>query len=246
MQAWLENNTEEYTLLSDENGFRLRFTFQDATIGLLDVSEIAFPEYKNQYLNLALVMARLSSMAIINARMFQQVQESAHTDDLTGLSNRRFFYLTAQKEWERAERYGRPLSAIMFDIDHFKQINDTYGHVTGDKLLIALANRCRNALRATDILSRYGGDECILILPETGITEARHVAERLRMNIASAPFETDGHTLTITISLGIATLGANCTSLDELIRHCDEALYRAKRAGRNRIEMGQGELSETN
>lgn len=237
MQAWLENNTEEYTLLVDENGFRLRLTFQDETIGLLDVSDIAFPEYKHQYLNLALVMARLSSMAIVNARIFQQVQESANTDDLTGLSNRRFFFLTAQKELERAERYGRPLSAIMFDIDNFKEINDTYGHVTGDKVLIALADRCRTALRTTDILSRYGGDEYILILPEINTPEAHQVAERLRNDIASTPFETDGHTLTITISLGIATLGTNSSSLDELIRHCDEALYRAKAGGRNQTKI---------
>jgi len=236
MQAWLEKNTDEYTWLSDEKGFRLRLTFQDATIGLLDVSEIAFPEYKHQYLNLALVMARLSSMAIVNARMFQQVQEFANTDDLTGLSNRRFFFLTAQKELERAERYGRPLSAIMFDIDHFKQINDTYGHITGDKLLVALSDRCRKVLRTTDILSRYGGDEYILLLPEIDTAEAHLVAERLRKDIASTPFETDGHTLTITISLGIASLGSKCSSLDELIRHCDEALYRAKANGRNQTK----------
>ncbi|MDO8671734.1 MAG: GGDEF domain-containing protein, partial [Dehalococcoidia bacterium] len=236
VQTWLVNDSEEYAWLPERNGFRLRLLYQAATIGLLEVAEVAFPNHRREYLNLAMAMARVCGMAVANARLFQQVQLSANTDSLTGLFNRRFFFQLSGTEWERAQRYGKLLSAIIFDIDHFKRVNDVYGHVAGDHVLTSIAGRCRGTLRSSDILGRYGGEEFIVLLPETNLSEAYELAERLRRTVAAVPFEPDGRALTLTISLGVATLDTSCASFDDLVCRCDEALYRAKAYGRNQTQ----------
>jgi diguanylate cyclase (GGDEF)-like protein len=233
LQAWLASNAEAHAWLPDGNGFRLRLMYQAATVALLEVAGVTFPEYKHQYLNLALAMARLCGLAVVNARLFQQVQQAANTDALTGLFSRRFFFQLAEAEWARAQRYGRPLSALMFDVDHFKQVNDTYGHGAGDRVLALLADCCRHTLRASDVCGRYGGDEFVVLLPETVPPNAFALAERLRRSIAAASIVGSGHPLRVTISLGVAALNPQCASLDDLLNRCDKALYVAKARGRN-------------
>lgn len=166
-------------------------------------------------------------------RLYARVQKLSVTDPLTGLYNRRGFFKAGQHEMKRAERYGHPLSTIIFDLDHFKKVNDTYGHTVGDRVLEAVASRCKGALREVDIFGRYGGEEFAVLLPETTLDDAYGVAERLRHS-AAEPIEAGEVTLTVTISLGVAASGKDTAELHDLLRRADRALYEAKASGRNR------------
>jgi len=186
------------------------------------------------------MMMRLTAdiaIALTNAQLFEQVHQLSITDELTGLYNRRHFFALAEREFERARRYGRPLSTILLDVDHFKQVNDTYGHAVGDQVLRAVARRCRAALREIDVLGRYGGEEFVAILPESELGSARQTANRLRHSIADAPVDTDHVPLKITISLGVACLREDCLDLATLLNQADAAMYAAKRAGRNCVHL---------
>ncbi|MFW5857464.1 MAG: diguanylate cyclase [Planctomycetota bacterium] len=157
------------------------------------------------------------------------------TDDLTGLQNRRHFNEIFDLETRRAMRYYHPLSVIMLDIDHFKEVNDTYGHPAGDRVLQKLGQILRDHLRETDIIARYGGEEFIMALPETTPEIAHRVAERLRERIENESFGTEnGKPLQITVSIGLVSRLGQLDAKD-LVASADEALYRAKRAGRNRV-----------
>jgi diguanylate cyclase (GGDEF)-like protein len=152
--------------------------------------------------------------------------------------NRRHFFDLARREIERSRRSGKPLSIILFDLDHFKKINDTYGHPAGDEVLQHVAEHCQAALRFEDILARYGGEEFIVLLPETGLEPAEVVAERLRQVVETAPFTVCGQNVTITISLGVAGLPPGKeTTIEELLSLADSALYISKQSGRNRVSV---------
>jgi len=131
----------------------------------------------------------------------------------------------------------RELSVLMLDIDNFKEINDTYGHLTGDRVLTSLASFLRRELRQIDLLGRYGGDEFIALLPETDLVSAKQVGERLRMNITKTVLVSDPNPIQITISVGVATLGDQNDDLKKLIQRADQALYHAKESGRNQVEI---------
>jgi diguanylate cyclase (GGDEF)-like protein len=165
----------------------------------------------------------------------------ATRDELTGLSNRRHFLELASRAFDQALRYRRPLSAIMLDIDRFKDINDTFGHAAGDRILAQVGDRMRAVMRKVDILGRYGGDEFIIFLPETSQEGARRLAERLRAALALQE-DGEGSQTEITASMGIAcTYGESADlTLDELIRRADQALYQAKQSGRDRVCMYGG------
>jgi diguanylate cyclase (GGDEF)-like protein len=179
--------------------------------------------------------ANQAAIAIENARLFSQVQQLAITDTLTSLYNRRYFFEFATKEFERARRYTRPLSVMMLDIDRFKQVNDIYGHLIGDHLLSELAARCKETLREADVMARYGGEEFVVMLPETPVNLAFLAAERLWMAIAAIQLDVEGHKVAISVSLGVAGLDPGCRNLEALIERADQALYRAKKAGRGQI-----------
>ncbi len=185
--------------------------------------------------HLLLALANLAAVAIEKVQLLEQVQRLAITDELTGLHNRRHFFELAEREFERASRYGRPLSAVMLDIDHFKRVNDTHGHAVGDQVLQALAARFRANVRDIDLLGRYGGEEFIALLPEVGLESARVAAERLRQSVAETPIGTAAGPLSVTVSLGVASAAPDCPDLPTLLRLADEALYAAKKAGRNRV-----------
>jgi diguanylate cyclase (GGDEF)-like protein len=176
-----------------------------------------------------------AAIAIENARLFDAVQQLAVTDSLTGLFNRRHFFDQAEREFQRARRYRRPLCAIMLDIDHFKRVNDTYGHAAGDQVLRAVAMRCRKSLREVDILGRYGGEEFVALVPENDLPGTREAAERLRQHVAETPIDTSCGPVAVTISLGVAVCAENCPELAALIAQADQALYAAKNAGRNQV-----------
>ncbi|MBZ4422730.1 diguanylate cyclase [Myxococcus sp. RHSTA-1-4] len=177
------------------------------------------------------------------ARRREELLALSRTDALTGLFNRRYFEERLNEEFARSRRYGSPLSLVMLDIDHFKRINDTFGHPFGDQVLKAVAQTARARLREVDLLARYGGEELIAILPETGPEDALKVCERVREAIASLGLEQpspDGppREVRLTASLGVATApAAGLTSAEELLRAADVSLYAAKGAGRNRVHQ---------
>jgi diguanylate cyclase (GGDEF)-like protein len=163
----------------------------------------------------------------------------ASTDSLTGLTNRRRFLEIAERELARSRRYGSALALVLVDLDHFKAVNDRFGHLAGDQVLIAAAQALARGLRTVDVIARHGGEEFAILLPETDAAGAREVAERASRLLASTeiPVET-GPSVTITASMGVASArGPEPLSLDELLRRADAALYAAKRAGRDRVEV---------
>lgn len=208
--------------------------FQGMLMGSLNLEADQPGVFSVEHLESAREVADSLAIAIRQAKLSEQVRHLAITDELTGLFNRRHFFELGFREFERAQRYNRPLSAIMLDIDHFKQVNDRFGHVTGDQVLRAVAQRCQETLRDIDILGRYGGEEFAVLLPETDLDEGFLVAERLRLNVAGAPFSTSQETVQITISLGVARATPRVPDLQTLLEHADAAMYAAKQSGRNR------------
>ncbi len=202
-------------------------------IGFLTLDNHIAGAYSADTAKLALVFANQAAIAIENACLFEQVQRLAVTDPLTNLHNRRYFFEVAHREMERARRYESPLSLIMIDIDRFKDVNDTHGHLIGDLVLRHIAERLKAQLREIDVLCRYGGEEFVILLPDTNLEAAYQVAERLRQTIVQTPIQADGKQVKVTTSLGVAYMDADCHQIDELIRYADQALYQAKSAGRN-------------
>ncbi|HVF85527.1 MAG TPA: GGDEF domain-containing protein [Abditibacteriaceae bacterium] len=175
-------------------------------------------------------------------RIFQlelELEHLANTDGLSGAFNRRHFTYRAQKELERAQRYGHPLSLLIMDIDHFKRINDTYGHSAGDLTIRALVETCRGLLRNSDFLGRIGGEEFAILLPESTLEAATQIAARLRESLGRVelPLQNKNATLAMTVSIGVASLQIGDT-FETLMQRTDDALYKAKDEGRNRIFVG--------
>jgi diguanylate cyclase (GGDEF)-like protein len=207
------------------------------TIGIVDADPKR--QFTQHDLNLLNLFAQQAAIAIHNAQLHAEVHQMAVTDSLTKLYNRRGFFELGEREVERTRRSKRPLAAIMLDIDHFKQVNDSYSHAVGDQVLQELANRCKARLRRTDLLGRYGGEEFAILLPETDEESAIKVAERLRKTIEKKPVETDRGAISITISLGVTTANENAPELAILLDHADTAMYAAKQAGRNRVSVNR-------
>jgi diguanylate cyclase (GGDEF)-like protein len=164
-----------------------------------------------------------------------ELETLATTDSLTGISNRRHLLTLAEREFQRAQRYRHPFSILMLDIDHFKSINDTYGHATGDEALKLMADVTRNALRQVDIFGRFGGEEFVVFLPETPLPDAVTVADRIREAIASVSVAMDDAAIRMTVSIGVATYQTEEPNLDTLLMRADKALYEAKQRGRDRV-----------
>jgi diguanylate cyclase (GGDEF)-like protein/PAS domain S-box-containing protein len=188
------------------------------------------------------MFATQAAIAIRNARIYKQIEQTAVTDVLTGLFNRRGFLQLGEREFDRAMRLGRPLAALLIDIDHFKAVNDRFGHHTGDQVLQALAACLGRNSRAIDVAGRYGGEEFVLLLPDTLPAEAIRIAERLRESIAkillpAVPLEgaLPETVIGVTASIGVAALTPETRDLAFLIDRADQAQYRAKNAGRNRV-----------
>ena len=166
-----------------------------------------------------------------------ELEQQALTDYLTNLYNRRYFMLRGMEEFKRVDRTGLPMALLMMDIDEFKHVNDSYGHETGDMVLRQIAAVLKSSLRATDVLGRMGGEEFAVLLPDTPLSDAALLAERIRISVANTSLETSDHSLTIsiTICVGIAAYELEMGNIDDLLRNADRALYYAKNNGRNRI-----------
>jgi diguanylate cyclase (GGDEF)-like protein len=180
------------------------------------------------------------SLEVVNMELrfaFEHEQHMARTDILTGVNNRRNLFELAEHEFEVAKRYKQPLSIIMFDLDHFKNINDTYGHSVGDKMLERVAQVTHAQLRDVDIIGRYGGEEFVIVLPVTNAQKASLLAQRILEDVSAIRLHTDHGPAAVTLSIGIAeTIHApQDESVETVIRRADEAMYAAKQAGRNRV-----------
>jgi diguanylate cyclase (GGDEF)-like protein len=183
---------------------------------------------------------RMLTYANVTARVHhaEDLEDLATHDPLTGLYNRRQFIALAEGEWERFLRYQRPLSLLVLDIDHFKAVNDRYGHEAGDRAIGHVADVCHAAKRASDVAARIGGEEFALLLPETSLADACTLAERIREAIFRRTFLADGgHPLSVTISIGTSEARLDQDGIPDLLRQADAALYEAKRAGRNRVAV---------
>jgi len=173
----------------------------------------------------------------------QKLIEKAIKDHLTKIYNRLYLEEEAVREIEKARRYSYPVSLIMFDLDEFKKVNDTFGHSRGDQVLITFANLLRSRIRGTDIPVRYGGEEFVVLLPYTYADEAYHVAERIRKEFENMEFNFDGNRFSLTVSAGVSAGRRGEYNLDELIAMADRAMYRAKEGGKNRVEVYSKELN---
>lgn len=176
----------------------------------------------------------------------EQMKEIAVRDQLTGLLNRRGFGEQSARAYATARRIDRPISVIMTDIDHFKAINDEFGHAAGDNALCHFAKILKVTRRADDILARMGGEEFAIVLPGTELDQCIRIAEELCKLLKEAPMIADGQTVTMTASFGVATLSLNDTCLTDAVVRADRALYRSKRAGRNRVDLESSQLMRTN
>jgi diguanylate cyclase (GGDEF)-like protein len=210
-------------------------------IGIISTQSYRAQAYANDDQELLEMLATHAAIAFENARQFADSQHLASTDSLTSIYNRRKFFELADREYKRAERYERPLAAFMMDLDNFKIINDNHGHPTGDQVLYEIAKICLYELRDVDLLGRYGGDEFTALLPETNISQASVIAERVRAQIEATPILLPGKiSVRTTMSFGVAALDKTCTSLSILIERADKALYESKHSGRNKVSVWSG------
>lgn len=215
----------------------LHLVHHDKIIGLLSISSKLANQYNESSVRLVEAFGSEVSIIIENDRLLQEFRDASIHDSLTGLYNRRQFFKVGLIEFERAKRYHHPLSAIMMDIDFFKRVNDTYGHLTGDQVLSWFARTCMENKRTSDIVCRYGGEEFAFLLPETSLENATHVAERLRQEVSRQTIPTSKGDISITCSIGVATSSDGLANLEQLLDHSDEALYSAKNSGRNRVNI---------
>lgn len=165
----------------------------------------------------------------------EEIYRLTTVDGLTQISNKRFFMESLEREIARAHRYQRAMSLAMFDIDHFKRINDTYGHLAGDYVLKQLASAVKQKIRREDLFARYGGEEFAIILPEITLAAALTFSEKVRQVVEEHEFRFENTSIDVTISMGVADADADVRDVDELIKRADERLYAAKAAGRNRV-----------
>ncbi|HEU4409332.1 MAG TPA: GGDEF domain-containing protein [Polyangiaceae bacterium] len=171
----------------------------------------------------------------VESQYHEEIYRMTIFDGLMQVYNRRYLYEALEREIIRARRHGRDLSVVMFDIDHFKQVNDRYGHLAGDFVLKELARVVQSRIRRDEVFARYGGEEFSLVLPETNLDGAAALAETLRRKISEHPFTFQAETIPVTVSMGIAMLSEAERGSVELIQRADEKLYEAKRSGRNRV-----------
>lgn len=216
--------------------------FEDEVIGILNCADKTNGEsFQEEDLSLLSMVSSYLTSVLHNAKLFEELALSnkrlktlSNFDELTNAYNRRYLYERLNKELERAKRYQHPLSILMIDLDHFKSVNDKYGHQFGDFVLKEMVKQFKEAVRNVDIVTRYGGEEFTIILPDTNIEGARIAAERIRARIQAHTFASDPHLEKMTISVGIASLGVDdITTAEQLMKNADNKLYQAKTQGRN-------------
>jgi diguanylate cyclase (GGDEF)-like protein len=205
------------------------------SIGLVELMSKSAIQFDEDRLALARTMANEAAMALENARLYDETRKLADRDPLTGFYNHRYLHERLGEEVVRAQRSRKPLSVLMLDVDDFKLVNDTFGHLFGDRVLAWIAERIRLTLRGPDVPARYGGDEFAIILPETDKASARRAAERIVETFQKQPFESEARgPVPVAVSIGVATHPTDGRTAPDLIAAADRGLYRVKRSGRQR------------
>ncbi len=213
---------------------------ENEIIGIINLNDSEKGTFSMEDLDFVLTVIEFISLSISNALLHEKTETLSVTDGLTLLNNHRQMQIILKSEFIRSKRYNAPLSLVMMDVDHFKKVNDTYGHQIGDKILVALAAAITRVCRSNDSAARYGGEEFLLILPETSIAGANRIAERIRKEFSRNEFLENGERFKVTISCGVTQLDKeHMDSPADLIQVADKALYQAKQEGRNRTVTGE-------
>jgi diguanylate cyclase (GGDEF)-like protein len=212
-----------------------------SVLGVIELVNAEPNSFNEPDLRLLESMADYAAIAIENARNFLRVQELTVKDDVTSLYNSRHLHEMLANEFERSRRYGLTFSLVFFDLDHFKNVNDEYGHLCGSKLLKEVGDLVRASLRTVDIPTRYGGDEFVIILPQTTKSQAVHVTRRLRLALNERSFLTgENLQVHITASFGVSNFPQDTSNKDGVLRLADEAMYRVKESTRDGIQIAPG------
>lgn len=207
-----------------------------APVGILNLVIHSDRQFNSAEIRLLSALGDQFGGAIERARLFKEVHKLATTDGLTGLPNRRHFFNMLNKELDRSVRYKHPISLAMLDIDYFKQVNDTFGHLAGDSVLQTIAKTCQETIRKTDVIGRFGGEEIVILMPETTQQSAQRAMERLRRKVELLEINTQRGTARVTISAGMTfIISGERIAPEKFLDRADQALYRAKENGRNRI-----------
>jgi len=210
---------------------------QDNVVGVLNLADkMEGNSFNNEEIALIELFSQLVGASIGNIKLFEKIQRQATTDGLTGLSNHKTFYEVLEKELWRARRYGGQISLILVDVDNLKKINDTYGHRAGDKVIQQVGRKIKECIRQIDTAARYGGDEFGAILPNTSLSDAVVVAERMVEMVSHSPVMWKREHIVLSISVGLGQYDAN-TNPEEITSRSDQALYAAKQAGKNTVRV---------
>jgi len=215
-----------------ESFVRVPLQIDNRIIGFLVARQVR-QEDKDKFF----ILSREFILGLKRVLLYKKVQSLAITDTLTGISGRRHFLERAEEEVERSKKFTSVFSLLMVDVDYFKNHNDKYGHLVGDAILKQISQMVKVNLRQIDLVCRYGGDEFLVILSETAVTEAKLVAARIRKTIEDGMIKAYDETLKVTVSIGISSFPGDSRQLGRLIERADHALYEAKTAGRNRISV---------
>jgi diguanylate cyclase (GGDEF)-like protein len=211
-------------------------TYGESLLGILNIESCNENAFTPQDVLILNTLADLLATALHNAFVFQKLQQQSITDGLTGIKTRRFFWEALSAEWKRASRSGRPFSVVLIDLDKFKEVNDTMGHFEGDLVLARVGRLLEQKSRQSNVVARYGGDEFIVLMPETGAEQAQVLAERLRQWIAADPMLAEHH---VTGSFGVASFPNHGFSIEDIIRVADAGMYVSKRSGGNLVSTAQ-------
>lgn len=211
-------------------------TYGETLLGVLNIESERDNAFSSQDVLILNTLADLLATALHNSFVFQKLQQQSITDGLTGIKTRRFFWEALTSEWKRASRSGRPFSVVLIDLDKFKEVNDTLGHLEGDLVLARVGRLLEQKCRQSNVVARYGGDEFIILMPETGVEQAQILAERLRLWIATDPMLAEHH---ITGSFGVASFPVHGFSVEDIIRVADAGMYVSKHAGGNRVSTAE-------
>lgn len=211
-------------------------TWGESLLGILNIESRSENAFSPQDVLILNTLADLLATALHNAFVFQKLQQQSITDGLTGIKTRRFFWEALSAEWKRASRSGRPFSVVLIDLDKFKEVNDTMGHFEGDLVLARVGRLLEQKSRQSNVVARYGGDEFIVLMPETGSEQAQVLAERLRQWLATDPMLSEHH---ITGSFGVASFPMHGFSIEDIIRVADAGMYVSKRSGGNLVSTAQ-------
>jgi len=211
--------------------------YGDRLLGVLNVESREADSFSPEDVLIMKTLADLLATALHNSFVFQKLQQQSITDGLTGIKTRRFFLESLSQEWKRASRSGRPFSVVLMDLDKFKAVNDNLGHLEGDLVLHRVGRLLEQKCRQSNVVARYGGDEFIIMMPETGIEQAQNLAERLRLWLSSDPMLQEHH---ITGSFGVASFPVHGFTVEDIIRVADAGMYVSKHAGGDRVSTADG------